>query len=378
MDWLGQIKLTLKGLNVERFINYALKKGIEFRSLKRDGSEMTISVDYNKYKKTIKMAKAFEIEKVEYTGLAGVCKFFLSHIGVIVGLVLGLAMLFFSLTRVWRIDVIGLERIDKQSIIEILNEMDYNIGSSNFHIDNKQIEDRLLEEFEDISMVSVIHEGCSIIISLKEKEYEVELDPTFQVPIIAGFDGIIESIDVVQGTPLVKVGDVVSKGDILIAPFTVDSEGNMIKMRAIGDVKASVYVKGSVTYKQGQERLVRSGNVQVLKSLKLFGTEFPSNKKVEYEYYEVEKTESNLSNNFLLPFKVIEERYYEMVKVVDNKTFEEQKDYLIKKSIYEAYENLDASFEVSEEQTDITEVEGTYFITTYLKVLTNIADYEGE
>lgn len=377
MNVYGQVKLTLRGLNVERFVNYAVKTGVEFRELTRDNNITKISVDYKVYKKTIKLAKNFDIEDVEYLGPVRMYMYLMGNIGIIIGLIIGLALFGFCMTRVWRIDILGLERINKESIVEILNQMDYNIGGSNISIDNKAIESALLENFDDISLVSVMHNGCSIVISIKEKEYSEELDSSIQLPVVASFDGIVESIDVVQGTPMVQVGDVVKKGDILIAPFTVDSEGNMIKMRAIGNVNASVYVKGSVSYQQGQERLVRSGNVQTHISLKLFGVDFPSKKNTSFDFYEVEKVEKYLCKNSLLPFIKVEERYYELIKQTDSKTFEEQKDYYIKQSIYQAYDNLEADFDVVSEQTDITKVENTYFVTTYLKVVTDIGCYQG-
>lgn len=210
------------------------------------------------------------------------------------------------------------------------------------------------------------------MISVKEKEYEEALDANLVVPIVAKADGIVQSIVVTQGTPLVKVGDIVRKGDVLIAPYVVGKDGDIISMRAIGCVKAVVYAKGSVTYQDGQEKLVRSGNSMVRNSVSIFGIEFPSHIKVDYEYYDTETITRPLQKNLLLPFMIVQEKCYELVRVKGG-DFASEKDLLVKESIYKAYEMIEADFDVQSEQTDIVEVNGTYFVTTYLKVLTDIA-----
>ena len=368
----GKVRFSLKGRNVERFVNQSIKKGISILSIDKKDNSVDVEVDYKEYKRFKRLAKSFEIENEEYYGFCRWYKYLLESLGVIVGIILASIMFFYAESRVWRIEILGLERIERQSVVDILDEMNYNIGSSVFKVDNKLIEDRLLEKFEDLSMVSVMHEGCSIVISVKEKEYEEELDTSLVVPVVAKADGIVQSIVVTQGTPMVKVGDIVRKGDVLIAPFVVDKEGNTVKMRAIGSVKAVVYAKGSVTYQNGQEKLVRSGNSVVRKNLSLFGVSFPSHVKVEYEYYDTEITTKPMCKNFLLPFEVSTERCYELIKVKGG-DFASEKDVLVKESIYKAYETLEADFDVQSEQTDIVEVAGAYFVTTYLKVLTDIA-----
>ena len=373
MDYMGQVRLTLRGYNVERFVNYAMRQGINIINIKKIESGMILTISYSQYKMVKKSAKSFMVDRVEFEGLCKLVHYLSRHLGYVIGLVLGISLVLFSLSRVWRIEILGLERINQQTIIEILDEMQYNIGCSNRHIDNESIEDRLLKSLDGVSMVSVINNGCSIIINIKEKEYEIDLDQDLFVPLVAERDGVIESINVVQGTPMVHAGDVVKQGDILIAPFVVGADGGVTKMRALGEVKASVYVKGSAVYQQGAETLVRSGNMIIRKQLNIFGIDLPSRIDVDYEYYEIETSEKYLTKNLLLPFRITEERCYELVKAIQEETFNERKDYLIKESIYNAYENLQSNFEVLSEQTDITKVEQMYFVTTYLKVITNIA-----
>ena len=75
-------------------------------------------------------------------------------------------------------------------------------------------------------------------------------------------------------------------------------------------------------------------------------------------------------------FKIVDIRCYEIIKVKEEKKFEEEKALLIKQSRYLAYKNLKADFNVESEQTDIVIAGQNYYITTYVKIITDIGEYE--
>ncbi|MGN1227902.1 MAG: sporulation protein YqfD, partial [Christensenellales bacterium] len=175
-------------------------------------------------------------------------------------------------------------------------------------------------------------------------------------------------------------GDIVKKGQVLIAPY-VEINGEQKSVRARGDVKASVFIKGQVVFNESGTQKVKSGKSVTVRSLQFFNTIFPClSEKVPFNEYEIEKSCKNICKNMPICIKIIEERYYEIIEVPINKSFDDEKDLLIKKSRYLAYENLQADFDVISEQTDIVIAGENYYITTYLKVNTNIGvtDYESD
>ena len=106
---------------------------------------------------------------------------------------------------------------------------------------------------------------------------------------------------------------------------------------------------------------------------------FPTaSEEIKFKEYEIEKSSKIICKNMPICFKIVEEKYYEIIETDVATNFEDEKELLIVKSRYLAYENLEASFEVESEQTDIVIAGDNYYITTYIKVNTNIGvtDYE--
>ena len=77
----------------------------------------------------------------------------------------------------------------------------------------------LRNTYDEITWISIYLKGTNLHISIKERDTKKPSASQFYTysDIVASENGIIDSILVRQGTPMVKVGDTVSKGDILIS-----------------------------------------------------------------------------------------------------------------------------------------------------------------
>jgi len=180
----------------------------------------------------------------------------------------------------------------------------------------------------------------------------------------------------VQGTALVRAGDIVKKGDILIAPYVISSDGTTNTIKAKGVVKANIWLKGSTQFCENGQKLVRSGNCFSYNLIKLFGMQMPF--KVtdnEYEYFEIERTTNFVAKDIVLPMIIENVKVYEMIYIAETKKFSEVEDILVRESVYKAYEQIKDNFEIISEQTDVVEVGGVYYINTYIKVSKNIGIY---
>lgn len=369
---LGKCYYKIKGLNVERLINSFLKNGIEIIQISKDIDTIMVAFNYNQKKKAIELLSNYEILQSGYTGACYWLQFFKHHILLIIGIVLSVLILIFWQTHLFNYEITGLQRLNKIQVEKFLSNKGYGIGCTLNSVNTKQVALDLVSGFKELSFASVMKVGCSLVINVKEIDYDENLDESLVLPIKAGFDGVISEINAYQGTPLVKVGDIVKKGQVLIAPY-VEVSGISRPIRARGEVKASIFLKGQVVFNEKQKIKVRSGNKTVAKSIEMLGTEFPcSAPKIDYPEYEIEKSTKIICKNMPISIKIIERSYYEMIENVVCKSFESEKEFLIKKSRYLAYQELKANFDVVSEQTDIVNAGENYYITTYIKVLTEI------
>lgn len=121
----------------------------------------------------------------------------------------------------------GNERLSKEELLSACREMGLYPGVRKRSVDTQAVTNGLLEDFADISWVSVGIHGTDATIRLAETIEGVEIiDKETPCDIVASTDGVILQITAERGTPLVAAGDVVKKGDVLISSaLTIGLEG---------------------------------------------------------------------------------------------------------------------------------------------------------
>ena len=106
-------------------------------------------------------------------------------------------------------------------------------------IDKNYVEATILSEHPEIAWVSVNRRGTVAYVEVIESENvgkDEKVSPICS-NIVAACDGVIEEITVKSGEAMVKVGDVVRKGDILISGV-LENETGVRFCRAVGTVIA--------------------------------------------------------------------------------------------------------------------------------------------
>ncbi len=369
--------LTLSGYNLERYINQLSKQKIKIFSVKKNSlKDSIIEVSFFDEKRVEKFLKSKNIIVVskKYNGFSKVINFFKFRYAILIGIFICFCFFVVASNYVLRIEVVGNERCSKEDIVKVLDDNGVKYFSPLNIKTNSEIEKIVIENFEEISMVSVVKKGSSIIINIKEKvlndEYE-NLDKSQAV--VAKEDGIITDIELIQGTALVKVGDVVKAGDILVAPFIIDSSGKQIPIQAKANIYANVWLNGSVTFESKKEITRRTGNHISERKMIFLNQEIVTTKvEIPYLQYELEIKEELLSD-YLLPIKYITTTYFEVENVVVETDFESVKEEKIAEAKNLAKIRLKEGDNIVEENNLITEREGVFYIDYVITVLRNIA-----
>lgn len=157
--------------------------------------------------------------------------------------ILSLVILALLSSLVWDVSVSGNETLSQDEIVDMLSECGFGVGSFWPACDLSSVESGVLAKNEKVAWININRRGTvayvRVIESMGRTENETE-EKTGYSNIVASADCIIEEITVRRGIAVVRPGDVVKKGDLLVAGVLPDAAGG-------GFCYADADVKGRVS-----------------------------------------------------------------------------------------------------------------------------------
>ncbi len=224
MIWLwrfiiGYIVIEISGENCEQILNRAAANNINFWNLKYEKGKIHGCISPKNFLKlyTLRHGLNCKIKVIKKRGYVFYIKKYKKRFGFILGFILFIAILFFLSNFVWIINVEGNYTIPTQQIIKSCKKIGIYEGISKGKINNKYDAQRLQLTQDGIAWCSLNIEGCVLTVNLSEAA--VSDKEARQIPsnIKAAIEGKIKKIDITSGNAAVKVGDTVSKGDLLVS-----------------------------------------------------------------------------------------------------------------------------------------------------------------
>ncbi len=259
----------------------------------------------------------------------------------------------YTLSRfIWKININGNDSVTDDSMLKFLEEKNSSYGTHISGIDCTKLEEEIRSCFESIIWTSVKREGTTLTIDVQENLVVAASQAADQLPetlknqkeqgydLLALHNGTIESIFVRKGTPMVKQGDHVKKGDVLVAgvlPIYNDSQEVSAYQYCTAD--ADIQLKTELSYKDSfpkkHEQRIYSGRTQNRYGISIGDSYFQAPwKKPGYQQYSVMDTRKQLHlfDSFYLPIYFVK-REYEEYKVT-------QGEYTLPEAKAQAEENL--------------------------------------
>ena len=124
-------------------------------------------------------------------------------------------------TKVLFVSVDGNETIPDRLIIEQANRCGIVFGASRREVRSEKMKNSLLSAIPDLQWAGINTSGCTAIISVKERSQMTQENAIGTVSsIVAVRDGVIESCTSLKGSMQCKIGQAVTKGQVLISGYT--------------------------------------------------------------------------------------------------------------------------------------------------------------
>lgn len=287
----GEYHIRLRGEGILPFLHRQIAAGLLVWNIRRDTGEgteddstgYTLRTSLSGAEGLLAAAEEARIraEVFRKRGLPFLFARYRKRPGLLVGMLAGLVLLFCAELFVWKITVNGNTLLTDREIVDALESYGISVGSYIPDIPVLRAQNDFLLTYRDISSIAINVKGTHIEVEVLERTHAPEIDPNNGVcNLVAAEDGIILSVDVAAGTALVRPGDVVTEGQILVSAYTVDGRGIYRLHHARGSVKAQVYAECSFviplerTVKHYTGRVKKKTTLTLLgKDLDLFRTE---------------------------------------------------------------------------------------------------------
>lgn len=239
------------------------------------------------------------------------------------GIILFITLIYLLSLFVWDISMEGQLEHTEEEIMKFLKEIQVYPGLQKKLIDCQNIEEAIRNKYTDIGWVSAELKGTKLHIRMVETNMPVPyVAATQPCHIVASHDGVIVSIVTRNGTPMVKKGDPVKKGDILISGMIeIVGDGDVLLKKepviADGDIILETSYSYNKSFSMQYKKKNFTGEKKSIFGISLFQKKLflqnPLNQFKKFESCDIIINEKNLKLNhsFILPFSWLKKEYQE-------------------------------------------------------------------
>jgi len=362
----------IKGLNQERFFTDLSKTFFVFDINRYEKNKSTFKVSLKDYKhvKSKILSAGFEILGQKKVGFLHNLFSIRKRYGLLAGIFLFTIFYAFQYNLIWRISVDGVsEKLDEQICAYVASQFSKNKKDLNC----KEIEIKLQEEFEELSFASVSIYGQTLMINVKERENPAEKEGEFNA-IVSKYDCKILDIQLLQGTLNVDCGKVVQRGEELVLPYVIDTNGVKRSVQPKAVFLIEQWIQGEEIHYEKEVVKERTGRICVTNEITLFGQCIYSNKEnCDFENFEIEEEVFPFSKNNILPFVFHKTTAYEVKHVQKEEKYEVARENKIASAHQKALQKIEDCDIIKEERIEETNNAGVYKIVYTLTIQKEMA-----
>lgn len=174
-------------------------------------------------------------------GLYGAIRGLLPMWGMHLGILLSVMILLFLRAHVLEVRIEGNETVSDVSILRELESVGLFGGARWKDIDLSAVESRMLESSQTVGWLSINRRALVAYVTVKEREHIPPQENTSTAQnLVSRADAVVEEVLLERGTALVRVGDSVAKGALLISGITEDGTLVHAKGEVLGRVRTEV------------------------------------------------------------------------------------------------------------------------------------------
>lgn len=307
----GYVIITVTGCNIERFINICSRRNIllwEIIRVNANSAQMKASIKGFKLMRPAARKSNCKVRISKRCGLPFKLSRFKRRKGFKLGAIFFSILILLSMSIIWDIEITGSDPEMNPKIINVLHLNNIGRGSLKTKIDAKKIASQLALEIDEIAWVGVEVKGVKLYITFKDRVSTPTLIDSDQLyNIVANRDGFITRLEVHAGNALVKEGDTVKKGQVLVSGTiqSQNADNGTRDVHALGRVMAKTWYESSLPVSSGYTQRFKTGETHKVSYLRFLDSrvKLPS-KPLSFSMYDTEVEDKIITGPFGLKLPI--------------------------------------------------------------------------
>ena len=311
---LGYLTVHISGTSPERFINLCGNRKIYIWNIVRENEKYKFNLSVRNYRKIKPIVKKTGlIPKIEQKhGLPFLIYKNRKRKGFFLGIIICAVLVYIMSLYIWDIEILGGSKYTPQALLKFLSEHNIKPGIKKKYIDGNKIEEEIRLAYDDIGWVSAEVKGTRLIIKIREINMPVPIvEATAPSHIVATKDAVVKEIITRTGTPKVKPGDVVRKGDIMVSGIVeiMDDFGGVLNKKPViasADIVCKSFYDYYDSFPLAHIDRIYTNNKKKGYYITLWDKKlFLYNPRYSYSMYDIIVSENTLhiTDSFYLPFQ---------------------------------------------------------------------------
>ena len=225
----GSVQLELTGAFPERFLNICAAENVPFWRVEQPDSHtlrVTLAVQDRGLAEQLAGRSMCQVREVGRRGMPAFLNRFRKRYALLAGLALSLLAACILSNFILMIDVTGNDRVPRAEILSELNRLGFGIGTYGPGVNERDLVNRALLELEDVGFLTINIKGIRAEVVVREAPEKPEIvDKNKPADVVAVRDGVVLEVGARAGKEMVKEGDAVLKGEVLISGLVPYEDG---------------------------------------------------------------------------------------------------------------------------------------------------------
>ncbi len=290
----GSVSIEAEGLFLERFLNICMRRGIFLSDVLREGPEkISAKIGIGGFRTIRPIAKKTKtrIRIRSRDGMPFLIHRYKKRRIAIVGVLLFLGILWYLSGHIIGIDIVGNSRLSTLKIEQELKGFGLYRGTPTSKIDRQHLQNQMMTKLDELAWIGINIKGSRAYIEVKERlDTKLSEDEDIPCNIIAARSGQIKGLEIKSGQTVVKINDMVEKGDLLVSGAMDSAVEGIRYAHSSGNVYAETIYKKSRVYPLEYQKKLYTGKKTIRRSVNMFGqnVRLYLRDNMPYEYFEKE------------------------------------------------------------------------------------------